>query len=218
MTAPVQQNQEQKQNDKEINFRMQEKALREKFERDLAQERAEKEKLMQELQQRQQPVHEDEPSDEEPYVDHKRLSKTLSSFEKKLEEKIERKAEEKARQLMDAERSESWLRNNPDFYEVMQHAEKFALKDPDLAESILSMPDTFERKKLVYKNIKALGIHKPEQKAPSVQETIDAKKKSPYYQPSEMGTAPYGNTGDFSKTGQKAAYDRMKELQSRLRG
>jgi hypothetical protein len=99
----------------------------------------------------------------------------------------------------------------------MQHAEKFAQKDPELAETILNMPDSFERQKLVYKSIKALGVHKPEVQAPSIQDKIDANRRSPYYQPSGPGSAPYQSQGDFSPAGQKNAYAKMKELQNRLR-
>ena len=67
-----------------------------------------------------------------------------------------------------------WLKNNPDFYEVMNHAQAFADKDPELAESILEMPEGFERQKLVYKNIKALGIHKPAEQKPNIQDKIDS--------------------------------------------
>jgi hypothetical protein len=80
------------------------------------------------------------------------------------------------------------------------------------------MPDTFERQKLVYKNIKAFGLDRPEAKQPSIQEKIDSNKRSPYYQPSGVGSAPYASAGDFSASGQKQAYDKMKELQNRLRG
>jgi len=79
------------------------------------------------------------------------------------------------------------------------------------------MPDGFERQKLVYQSIKELGLNKPEQKQPSIQEKIDANRKSPFYQPTGMGTAPYSNSGDFSSSGKKNAYDKMKELQARLR-
>lgn len=208
--------QEQKPNDKEYNFR----ALEAKYQRELAAERSrreEAERLAQEMQQRRSNISEDDDNDDEPYVDKKRLDKKLSSFEKKLEEKIDKKAEEKAKMLIEHQKRENWLKQNPDFYEVMQHAEKFAQKDPELAESILEMPDTFERQRLVYKNIKALGLHKPEAKQPSVQEKIDANRRSPYYQPSGVGNAPYAAAGDFSPVGQKNAYDKMQELKARLR-
>ena len=115
------------------------------------------------------------------------------------------------------ERQNNWMKNNPDFQEVMSHAEKFAQLDPELAETILEMPAGFERQKLVYKNIKALGIHKEKPRESSVQEKIDANRRSPYYQPSGVGASPYGNVGDFSPSGQKQAHDKMQELKNRLR-
>jgi hypothetical protein len=217
MTAPTQENQvqtpETKQNDKELNFR----ALEAKYQKQLEQERQarlEAERKAQEFSQKQNNQEED---DDEPYVDHKKLNRTLSSFEKKLEEKIDRKAEEKARSMIDQNKRDSWLKNNPDFYDVLQHADKFAQKDPELAESILEMPEGFERQKLVYKSIKSLGLHKPEEKQPSIQEKIDANRRSPYYQPSGVGAAPYASMGDFSSQGQKQAYEKMLELKARLR-
>lgn len=217
MTTPTQESQvqENKPNDKELNFR----ALESKYQRELEKERAarqEAERVAQEaMSKRVESVEEED--DSEPYVDHKRLTKTLSSFEKKLEEKIDKKAEQIAERKAQEKDREYWLKNNPDFYEVLQNADKFAQKDPELAESILEMPDTFARQKLVYKNIKALGLHKPEVKGPSIQEKIDANRKSPYYQPSGVGTAPYQSVGDFSAGGQKQAYDKMQELKNRLR-
>ena len=118
------------------------------------------------------------------------------------------------------ERKTNWLKTNSDFYEVMQHAEKFAEKDPELAETILAMPEGFERQKLVYKNIKALGIHKKEDPKESIQAKIDQNRKSPYYQPSGVGAAPYGNISlgrDVSPEEGNNAYKRMQELKKRLR-
>ena len=80
------------------------------------------------------------------------------------------------------------------------------------------MPEGFERQKLVYQNIKELGVDKPEQKQSTIQEKVDANRRSPFYQPTGVGTAPYATSGDFSQTGQKQAYAKMKELQARLRG
>jgi actin-related protein len=218
MTAPeqnqAQQSQEAKTNDKELNFR----ALEAKYQKqlELVEMRAqEAERRAQEAISKKQSDEEDDDSD--PYVDHKRLSKTLSSFEKRMEEKIDKKAEEKARGMIDQNKRESWLRQNPDFYEVLQLADQFAKKDPELAESILEMPEGFERQKLVYKNIKALGLHKPEVRQPSIQEKVDANRRSPYYQPSGVANAPYASSGDFSPVGQKNAYQKMQELKNKLR-
>ena len=123
--------QEQPKNDKEYNFRAQEA----KYERLLAQERAareEAERRAQEIAAKKAEKEEVEEADE-PYVDHKRLNRTLSSFEKRMEEKIDKKAEEKARRLLEENKRDSWLKQNPDFYDVLQHAEKFAQRDPELA-------------------------------------------------------------------------------------
>lgn len=202
-----------KQNDKELNFR----ALEAKYRRELEQERAaraEAERRAQELASRS--VQQDDDDDSEPYVNDKKLQRKLSDFERRMEERIEKKAQEKAYMAIEQERQQSWLKQNSDFYDIMQHAEKFAQFDPELAETILQMPDSFERQKLVYKNIKALGIHKPPAPQPSIQDKIDANRRSPYYQPSGPGSAPYQSMGDFSQSGQKNAYAKMQELKARL--
>jgi len=211
--------QETKQNDKEFNFR----ALESKYQRQLEQERLEKERYARELEDLRQTKanaksEEEDEDDGEPYVDKKKLNKTLSNFEKRVEDKIEKKAEEKAHKIYEKHKQETWIRQNPDFYEVLQNnAEKIMEKHPHLAETILEMPNNFERQKLVYQNIKAFGLDKPEVKAPSIQEKIDSNRKSPYYQPSGIAPAPYSSVGDFSAGGQKNAYAKMKELQARLR-
>ncbi len=214
MTAPSQENQAEtaQPSNKELNFRN----LEARYQRELDKERAAHQDTIKQMQERSQaPVHEED--DSEPYVNKQNLNRQFTSFEKKMEEKIEKKAEEKARAMIYSDKKESFLRNNPDFHDVLQHAEKLALKDPDLADSILEMPESFERQKLVYKNIKALGLHQPAVKQPTIQDKVDANRKGPYYQPSGVGTAPYASQGDFSQGGQKQAYDKMQELKNRLR-
>src|SRR5215470_2003507 len=162
---------EQKPNDKELNFR----ALEAKFQKQLEQEKAEKlemQRQIQELREKtQKHTERDEEDDAEPYVDHKKLEKKLAYLEKKLEEKFDKRAEEKSSKMIQKEKEQAWLENNPDFYEVMQqNAEKLMQKAPHLADAILRMPDGFERQKLVYYNIKSLDLDKPEAKQPSVQE------------------------------------------------
>ncbi len=222
MSAP-QENQVQntnetpKQSDKELNFR----ALEAKYQRQLEAERAarlEAEKKAQEFEQRKQQNSDEDDDDNEPYVDKRKLNKTLNKFGQNTQTEIQ-KAMELAKQKAKEElKQELWLEQNPDFYDVLQHAEKFAQKAPRLAETILRMPEGFERQKLVYENIKTLGVDKPEQKVSSIQEKIDANKRSPYYQPSGVGSAPYGaGMGDFSAAGQKNAYAKLQELKSKLR-
>lgn len=218
MTTPSQDNQQQtdaKTNDKEYNFRM----LEAKYEKQLAQERAaraEAERLAQEALSRKQAV-EEEDDDSEPYVDKKKLTKTLAKFGEQSQKQTQTEIQKAVHTALREERKQNWIKQNPDFYDVLQNAERFAQADPELAESILEMPEGFERQKLVYKNIKALGLHKEPAKQPSIQEKIDANKRSPYYQPSGVAAAPYAGAGDFSPTGQKAAFNKMQELKNRLR-
>ena len=184
MTAQNQQEnqvQEQKPSDKELNFRAQEQ----KYQRMIEQERAarlEAERIAQEAMKAHSKDDDDDDSD--PYVDHKKLNKKLAKFGEKAKQETQSDINQAVQVALREERKNNWLKSNPDFNDVLQHAEKLLQKDPDLAESILEMPEGFERQKLVYKNIKALGLHKPEVKQPSIQEKVDANRRSPYYQPS----------------------------------
>lgn len=216
MTAPSQENQvqDQKPSDKELNFRK----LEEKYQRELNQERSLRVEAERIAQERQKPVsHDDDEEDDEPYVDKRKLNKTLAKFGQQTKQETQTEIQRAVQTALHEERKQNWVKSNPDFHEVLQHAEKLAQRDPDLAESILEMPEGFERQKLVYKNIKALGLHRPEEKAPSIQQKVDANRRSPFYQASGVGTSPYQSSGDFSQGGQKSAYDKMQQLKANLR-
>jgi hypothetical protein len=204
-----------KQSDKELNFRV----LQAKYEKRLQEEmkaREIAESKLQELSSRNLAV--DDDTDDEEYVDHKKLEKKLAKFGEKNKHETQSQIQAAVQMALNEERKNNWIKQNPDFFDVLQkHAEKLALKDPELADTILEMPEGFERQKLVYKNIKALGLHKESPKEPSIQEKIDSNRKSPYYQPSGIGTAPYSQVGDFSQSGKKQAFDKMQELKARLR-
>lgn len=210
MTTP--ETQTQQPTDKELNFR----ALEAKYQRELDKVNAERERLSREVESYSQRQEEPE-SENDPYIDHKKLDKKLSKFNQSTQTDIQKAmmmAKEAAKEEI---KQEMFLDNNPDFYDVLKLADKFAQRAPRMAETILRMPEGFERQKLVYQTIKELGIDKPEIKQPSIQEKVDANKRSPYYQPSGVGSAPYASAGDFSTAGQKNAYDKMQELKNRLR-
>ncbi len=215
MTTQIQESQpqENKPNDKELNFR----ALEAKYQRELANERSAREQAERALHEKSQAaLHEDE-DDDEPYVDKKKLEKKLARFGETTMKQTQSEIQSAVQTALKEERKQNWIKSTPDFYEVLQHADKFAQTNSELAETILEMPEGFERQKLVYKNIKALGLHKPEVKTPSIQEKIDQNRKGPYYQPTGVGSAPYASQGDFSASGQKNAYDQMQELKKRMR-
>lgn len=226
MSAVPQENQAQiqegtKQSDKELNFRKQE----ELFKRQLEQERSARqqaEERIARLERERQPISndDDDSHDDEPYVDHKNLDRKLAKFGAKTKQETDERINSAVQRALSEERRQTWLKANPDFYEIMDHAQTFADRDPELAETILAMPEGFERQKLVYKNIKALGIHKKEDPKSNIQDKIDQNRRAPSYQPSGVGTAPYGIVSggkDWSPTEGKNAYQKMKELQSKLR-
>lgn len=212
--------QTQKTNDKEFNFSQMRKILeQEKAEKIEWQKRAETaEREKQEAQAKRS--EEDDEGSSEPYIDEKVLNKKLAKFEERFSRTVDEKAEAKARSLMEAEKQNLFLRANPDFNDILREEiiQKFAEKHPEIAEPMLEMPNTFARQKLLYQNIKALGINKPPAQQSSIQDTIDKNRRSPYYQPTGVASTPYSSaTGDFSETGQKAAFNKMQELKNRLR-
>lgn len=224
MTESQAQNQvqttENKPSDKELNFRAIEAKLRQETAARIEAERKAEEalRLAHEATSKRQSVEEDE--DDEPYVAPKKLEKKLAKFGQSTQTDIQ-KAMEMAKQSAKEElKQEMWLEKNQDFHQIMnneQLLDKFYQSNRELADTILQMPQGFPRQQLVYKNIKALGLDKPEQKQPSIQEKIDANRRSPYYQPSGVASAPYAAAGDFSPAGQKNAHQKMQELKNRLR-
>ena len=222
MTVPTQENQAQvaAPSDKEMNFRNLERKLdQERQARQQAEERAIAAERAAQERASMSRLNEDEDDDSEPYVDKKKLNKTLAKFGEQTQKQTKQEIQMAVQQALDEERRNNYLKENSDFNKVMEasNIEKFANMHPRLAENILRMPEGFERQKLVYENIKAMGLDKPEQKAPSVQEKIDANRRSPYYQGSGVGAAPYASQGDFTPGGMKGAYEKMQELKNRLR-
>lgn len=207
---------QQKQNDKEYNFRQQQAS----YEKKLAEERAERERLAREIEEirKAQQSHQSEDEDSEPYLDHKRFKKEQAKFGQQIKQETKADINQAVQEAIQMERKRAFLEQNPDFYDVLQkHADNFQQRAPHLAETILKMPDTFERQQLVFHNIKTMGLDRPVIKEQSIQEKVDANRRSPFYQPPQMGTPAYAPVGDFSPAGQKSAYDKMKEVQARLR-
>lgn len=215
MTVPTQENQEQpKTNDKEINFRL----LEAKYQRELEKERQARLELEKRIEAQKKAAPIEEEDDDEPYVDRKKLQKTLNRFGEQTMQQTQTEIQKAVSMALAEERRQNWIKNNPDFAQVLQHADKLYQVDPELAETILEMPEGFERQKLVYKNIKALKLHEPPKKEePAIQKKILANQSPGYYQPSNVGSSPMTMAGDFSATGQKAAYEKLQELKKRMR-
>jgi len=224
MTTPVQDEKKEasKENDKDHNFEQLRRKL-EATEREkqaaIAKAAAYEKEIAEVAKKKFREPDLDEDTYDEPYVDEKRLNRRLEKFEERFSKKVDEVADQRARQMLEQEKNAQFLRQNPDFSQVLSSEviERFAQKHPEIAEPMLEMPDGFARQKLLYQNIKALGVHKPAVAPPSIQETIDKNRKSPFYQPTGVGAAPYAGGGDFSEVGQKNAYDKVQELKKRLR-
>lgn len=202
--------------DKEVNFRLQEQ----RFQRIIAEKDrilAEKEEALRQAKEAQSNRNSKDDDDySEPYVDDRRLNNKLEKFGKQTKQETQAEIKQAVQQAIYEERQSRWIKENPDFYQVLdKHAEQFALRNPELAEIILNMDDTPERQKLVYKNIKAMGLDKPEEKKSTIQDKIDSNKRGVFYQPSGMSTSPYSVASDFSEAGKKDAYEKMKSMMRR---
>lgn len=227
MTQPISttvantaQSQDQQQSDKEHNMAQMRKALEQANQARVAAEQraAELEKIAQERIKAAN-SHDDD-DDDEPYVDKKRLNKRLTTFKKEQDEEIDRKVNNLVQQRLMQQQQENFLKENPDFQQVMSSdlVQKFADAHPEMAKNILKMPEGIERHQLVYQAIKSLGIDKPPAKQPSIQEKMDANRRSPFM-PNPGNSGPgYQVNGDYSESGQKNAYQQMKNLQKRMYG
>ena len=217
MTAPLEtQVADTRPSDKELNFRKQEQAFLKKIEEE-RQARLQLEQKLSEMerQRNSQPYHDDDDDDsDDPYIEKKRFKKSLQKVQDESRHYTETAVQKAVRQALDQERQQTWLKNNPDFSSVMNHAEKLYHVDPELAETILAMPEGFERNKLVYRNIKALGLH--EDPKPKIQDIINQPKHG-HYQPTSVGNFASQHGADFSKEGQKKAYEKMQALKKALR-
>lgn len=210
----------QKKDDKEFNFvQLRQQLERERAEKQALLERAEKAEKV--AQDRFSHLNDDDDTSDDPYIDEKRLNKKLTKFSQQTNKDTDDRINKAVQGALAEERRRTWLKNNSDFSDVMQHAQTFAEKNPELAETILEMPEGFERQKLVYKNIKVLGLHKKPDPEPSIQEKIDSNRRGAFYQPTGVGSAPYGQPGaggkNYSPAEMKTAYDRVQELKSTLR-
>lgn len=214
MTTPEATTQEPKSNDKELNFRK----LEAYYEQKLAQERAEKEEALRIAREAAQASKvEDEDDDSDPYVDRRKLDKKLQKFGQVTQSEIQKAMEIAKAKAKEELKQELWLDQNPDFYETLQLADKFAESNPHLAQTILKMPDGFERQKLVYQNIKALGLDKPKESIPTAAQLIQKNKNYGGYQPNGFTGPAYATNGDFSESGQKQAYEKLLQLKKNLR-
>lgn len=211
-----------KENDAEINL----SRMRKKYERELQDEANARQKAEARVAELEAMTKKADPKDDEEeeegydlYVDTKKFKKTLRNFSEQTEKKTQSQIQRAVNEALDNERRQQYLNNHSDFNQTLteENAEKFAQQYPKLADTILKMPESFERQKLVYENIKALGLDRKESPKNTVQDKINQNRQHPGYQPTGAPGGSYANQGDFSKAGQKAAYEKMLDLKRRMK-
>ena len=204
---------DQKQSDKELNFRQ----LEAKYQRQLDQERSariEAERIAQEATQKKQIVQDDDDNDDEPYVDKKKLEKKLARFGEQTKQQTKSEIQVAVQQAIQEERKQNWM-NQILIFTMFFNMQRNLLKEiPILQNLFLICQIHLKGKSLFIKTLRLL-VYINQKQNNHLFRKIDANKRSPYYQPTGTGTAPYASQGDFSPQGQKQAYEKMKELKSK---
>ncbi len=214
MSEPVVPVQEPVDTQKEYNFAQ----LRKQVEQERSARIAAEEKAARYEQLSQhKPIEEED--DDEPYVDKKKLKKVLNQFGDETKKSTADIVKNEVEKALSQERTQQYLKENPNFEKVMNSdlVQNFADTHKELARMIINLPEGFERQKMVYEFLKASGMDKPQLKQQSIQEKVDANRRSPFMPSGGPGSAPYSQVGDFSPVGQKNAYDAMKAKISQLR-
>ncbi|HEX5553444.1 MAG TPA: hypothetical protein VFX43_09370 [Chitinophagaceae bacterium] len=206
---------QQKMSDKDINFaRLRQE--REHLAYELEKANIERQKLLEQMNARSSIPQEDD-EDEDGYIEPEKEIKRLKKALKASKFESQKQAEHVARRIVEEENKKNFLfrlkAEHPDYDAVVndETALKLEQQFPGMANSIKNIPDDFERRKLAYETIKSLNLHKPKKQEPIMQDKIDSNRKSLYYTPSSSGSGP-AQMGDFSPTGRKAAYEKMREL------
>ena len=137
MTEQVQE--ETKATDKELNFRK----LEAKFEKENEQIRKENEELRKQLEELNTRVaSSDDDDDDDPYIDKKKLQK----WDQQKSKEYQQQMKQTVQQALEEERQQNWMKQHSDFYEIMQHADKFAEKDSNLPkQSYVCLRDLKDR-------------------------------------------------------------------------
>lgn len=209
--------------DKELNFRRLEAAR--EADRD-ARVRAELENQMlkreiEEIKVLLQPKEKDPLDEVEDYVDPARLKAKLSIERTALERKAKEIAKNTYQEIKKEEEEKEkknyiarLKRDYPDYESVMNESTLMTLEqiDPIFLETVLSIPDDYERRAKTYKKIKSLP--KPEEKV-SIQDKVAENQQNPYYMPSGSGNPSAVEFDIRSKSARESAYAKLKAAQKR---
>lgn len=217
---------EQRVSDKEHNFRRLEAAREAERE---ARIRAEMELQMlrgemQEIKSMLRPREKDPLDDVEDYVDPARLKAKLelerAAFERKAKDIAKSTYDELKREDQEKEKKDFMTRlkrEYPDYDAIMNENTLASLEkiDPLFVDTVLAIPDDYERRKKTYAKIKSLPKQEPKA---SIKERVEENQKNPYYIPAGSGASGGLPSIEFdvsSKTARESAYAKLKAAQRR---
>lgn len=212
--------------DKELNFRKLEEArLREREEKmrlEMQNETLQNE--LKEIKEYLKPKERDPFEDIDDYIEPEvkkalvdKFNRFGSSFERKAEEIAEKKYQEIQRQKEEAEKKNFLpkLQNEfNDFDQVMteQNIMEIGEKDPTFLQTVLMVPDEYEKRKFLYQRIKANKSNAEPEK--TVQDRVRQNQKNPYHVPSSA--SPTSDAIDFdldSPGARESAYQKLRSAQ-----
>jgi hypothetical protein len=209
-------------NDKDNNFRRLEQAREADRERAI---KAETElafyKQQSEMQnQRNRPQEVDPLDSMEDYVDPKVLKTALEQRERRFKREAEEITDKKLREWKQQELQENHMdrlkSQYNDYDQVMNEKNIVDLEqaNPEFVQSLLSVKDDYERKKLAYNFLKR-NTRPKESLTASIKEKVEANAKNPYYIAAGSGTPSAMDYDIKSPQARAAAYQKLKDAQRR---
>ncbi|MDE1970969.1 MAG: hypothetical protein KGI50_05335 [Patescibacteria group bacterium] len=215
MTVPAQEVSDNKPTVQQENFA----AIRRKMEEtdrrysEEKQKRMELEKQMEDIRKR---FYGNDDDDSDEFVEKKYIRNEFSRVEKdinNIKQETKRLEEERMKREQDL-----WMHSHPDFEEVLKSANDFEKDNQEVANSLLNIPEGFERYKSAYNMIKLYKEAKNKPAAPTMQDHINNNRRPMYYAPSGMATPPSQQfKGSYTKEEMKSAHEAMLALKNEMR-
>lgn len=211
------------QSDKELNFRKLEAAREAEKE---ARIRAEMEaqylkREMDAIRASMQPKEVDPLDDlsEDDYQEPAKLSSKIKEKLNKERQHFRREAEEIANKVIEERDKKDYFRrlkqDYHDFDQVVNETNlaQLAESSPELTESLMKIPDEYEKRRLAYSAIKRMG--KKEEPKASIKEKVQENSHNTYYTPQSAGVPTAADYDLKSPQARQAAYEKLKLAQRR---
>lgn len=148
------------------------------------------------------------------------LSKRDQMLRKEAEESALRRFEEKQKEYKRTNFLEVLKEKYPDYDEIMNQdvVARVQEQEPDAIDAISSIEDPLLRREKAYKFIKKRIASHPQEKKPSIKETVEENMKNPYLIQGASGSPSAMDYDLSSPARKKEAYAKLKAAQRRPLG